>query len=386
MKIALVCPYDFAYPGGVAVHIAHLAEEFTKVGHNVKILAPSSARPPDMPHYENLISLGRPVPVPSGGSTARVSLSIWLQPRLKAILKQERFDIVHLHEPLAPILPLTILHVSTAVNVGTFHAFHGSRRIYWLSRYFLRRSFNKLDGHIAVSKPALDFVSKYFPGDYQIIPNGVDVNQFANNTQTIPELRDDKINILFVGRLREKRKGLRYLLGAYSQLKWRYPNIRLIVVGPGQPDEECTRLIDERNARDVIFAGNVSFEDLACYYRTSDIFCAPNIGKESFGIILLEAMAAKKPIVATSIEGFSYVMQNGSQGFLVPPRDEEALANALEILIKDPALRKTMGSEGFQRAQQFHWPQIGAQILEYYEILLQRRKKPSQSLNSTTEL
>jgi phosphatidylinositol alpha-mannosyltransferase len=160
----------------------------------------------------------------------------------------------------------------------------------------------------------------------------------------------------------------------------------LIVVGPGQPDEECTRLIDERNAGDVIFAGNVSFEDLARYYRTADIFCAPNIGKESFGIILLEAMATGKPIVATNIEGFSYVMQNDTQGFLVPPRDEEALADSLEILIKNPELRKTMGSKGFQRSQQFHWPQVGAQILEYYENLLQRHNKPSQPLSSATEL
>ena len=373
MKIALVCPYDYAYPGGVAVHIAHLAEEFTALGHTVKIIAPLSARPPDLVNQENLIILGRSVPVPSGGSTARVSLSIWLEPRLRTLLAREQFDIIHLHEPLAPILPLSVLRLSHAVNVGTFHAFHGSRHIYWMSHHLLRHWFAKLDGRIAVSQPARDFVGKYFPSDYRIIPNGIDVDHFANNAHPLPQFQDDKLNILFVGRIREKRKGLKYLLGAYSRLKWQYSRIRLLVVGPGQPDEECLRLIDERNATDVYFMGSVPYHELPRYYHAAHIFCAPNTGKESFGLVLLEAMAAGKPIVATAIEGFSSVMHHGVEGLLVPPRDEDALAACLELLINDAALRQTLGAQGSLRAGEFHWPQVAAQVMDYYETLLQQR-------------
>ncbi len=370
MKIGLVSPYDYAYPGGVMAHIFHLSQHLIKAGHEIKIIAPLSSPPAILD--KGFIRLGRSVPVPTGGSTARISLSVWLEPRIKRLLKEESFDVIHLHEPLAPVIPLLILHLSQAVNVGTFHAFHGSSRVYWLSKHMLRRSHERLDGRIAVSSPALGFVSKHFPGDYRVIPNGIEFNRFSKPARPLRDFQDGKLNILFVGRL-EKRKGLRYLLGAYGKLKWKHPNTRLIVVGPGNPEPEAYRFIAERNIEDVVLVGGVSYEDLPRYYQAADIYCSPATGKESFGIVLLEAMAAGKPIVATNIEGYASVMTHREEGLLVPPKNEEALEEALDTLLTDSALREEMGARGTQKAPHYDWEQVTARIIEYYTYLLDRR-------------
>jgi phosphatidylinositol alpha-mannosyltransferase len=379
MKIGLVSPYDYAYPGGVMAHIFHLGKHLIQAGHQIKVIAPLSSPPSVLD--KDFIRIGRSVPVPTGGSTARISLSVWLAPQIKRLLKEESFDVIHLHEPLAPILPLFILHLSQSVNVGTFHAFHGSGRIYWFSKYVLKRWHDKLDGRIAVSNPALSYVSRHFPGDYRVIPNGIEVNRFTTPAPPLPEFEDDKLNILFVGRL-EKRKGLKYLLGAYSKLKWSHPNTRLIVVGPGNPEPEAYRFIAERNLQDVVLVGGVSYEDLPRYYQAADIFCAPATGKESFGIVLLEAMAAGKPIVASNIEGYSSVMSHGQEGLLVPPRDEEALQESLETLLGDAALREEMGSRGIQTATLYDWEKVTARIIEYYSFLLDRRSVTPHSFTT----
>ncbi len=370
MKIGLVSPYDYAYPGGVMAHIFHLSRHLIDAGHEIKIIAPLTSPPAILD--KGFIRLGRSVPVPTGGSMARISLSVWLEPRIKRLLAEEQFDVIHLHEPLAPVIPLYILRLSKAVNVGTFHAFHGSGRVYRVSKYALRRYHDKLDGRIAVSSPALSMVSRHFPGDYRVIPNGIEFSRFATPARPLNDFQDGKLNILFVGRL-EKRKGLKYLLGAYSKLKWRHPNTRLIVVGPGNPEPEVFRFIAERNLEDVVLVGGVSYEDLPRYYQAADIFCSPATGKESFGIVLLEAMASGKPIVATSIEGYSSVMSHGEEGLLVPPRSEEALQTALETLIADPALREEMGARGAEKAPRYDWERVTAQIIDYYTHLLERR-------------
>jgi len=233
MKIALVSPYDFAYPGGVCNHISCLEQHFTRMGHEVKIIAPASKAVSTF--GDRFIPVGKPRPVPVSGSIARITLSPWLSSRIKKVLDRENFDICHLHEPLMPMLCTTVLRLSNVPNVGTFHASGGKP---WYSfgtpigKLILKKWVRKLDGKIAVSEPAMEYVHNHFPGDYTIIPNGVDSRHFSPDIPPIEELNDGKLNILFIGRL-EKRKGLDYLLEAYKQIKPEIPNSRLIVVGPG---------------------------------------------------------------------------------------------------------------------------------------------------------
>ena len=373
IKIGLISPYDHAFPGGVTDHINHLAGQFRSWGHPVRVIAPCSA--PQRIEDEDFIAMGRPVPIPSGGSIARVSLSVWLRPRIKALLQKEAFDVIHLHEPFAGFVTVNTLSVATSVdsiNVGTFHTYRGTR-LYGVGAVRLAmRYYRRLHGRIAVSRPAHQFISRHFPGDYEIIPNGIQVDDFSDAVP-YPDLQDGMINLLFVGRL-EKRKGLKYLLGAYSRLKWDWPNLRLIVVGPGKPDDDSYRIMAERNLQDVVFTGRVSDADRARYYKSADIYCSPATGRESFGIVLLEAMAAGKPVVVSDIEGYSSVVTHGREGLLVPPKDDEALADAIAALLKNPALRASLAANGRRTVEQFRWDRVAGQVMDYYKTFLDARQ------------
>lgn len=363
MKIALVSPYDFGYDGGVVTHISQLSDQLQRIGHSVKIIAPLDSS--SGVAQENLIPIGRPVPVPTGGSIARISLSIWRERRVRSILKEENFDVLHVHEPLAPILPLSVINSSKTANVGTFHAFHGSGYMYFFSKGLMKRWFSRLDSLIAVSEPAKKYVSKAFPGDYNVIPNGIDVDFFSKNVEPFDAFKDGKLNILFVGRM-EKRKGLKYLLQAYSKLKWEHPGIRLIIVGPGNPGKENYRIMSERNIQDVVFVGRVTDEQKRRYFQTADIFCAPNTGKESFGIVLCEAMASGRPVVASDIPGFDSVVTSGNEGLLVPPKDVEAFYLALKKLVESPSLRFSMGERGLNSVKAYSWDNVMPKIVDCY--------------------
>ncbi len=391
MKIALVSPYDFAYPGGVTLHISYLERYFTKMGHEVKVIAPASKAVSSF--GDRFIPIGRPRPVPASGSICRVTISPWLSPKIKAVLDEENFDIIHLHEPLMPMLCTTVLRLSQTANIGTFHACHASflgRPAYNFARpigkWILRRWFRKLDGKIAVSKPAMGFARGHFPGYYNIIPNGVDVDHFSPDVSPIDQFCDGKLNILFVGRL-EKRKGLNYLLEAFKQVKQEIPDSRLIIVGPGtRLRRKYEKQVARSGLKDVIFVGFVSYDELSRYYKTADVFCAPATGAESFGIILLEAMAMGKPIVASNIEGYASVVTHGVDGLLVPPRDKEGLARALISLLRDQSLRQEMGAKGRAKALEHSWEQIAQKVFDYYVRVLGEppwRKQFSQSKATT---
>lgn len=366
-KIALVSPYDHAFHGGVADHINSLAAQFREWGHTVKIIAPCKSA--DAVEDDDFIPMGRAVPIPSGGSIARVSFSVWLKPRIKQMLEREAFDVAHFHEPFAGLISkdmLSLIDPAESTAVGTFHTYEGTRLYKIGAKRLAMPYFRMLQGRIAVSKPAYDFISRHFPGDYEIIPNGIQVDDFADAKPFERLKSDGKTNLLFLSRL-EKRKGLKYLLGAFSRLKWDWPNLRLLVAGGGKPDADSLRILSERNLQDVVFLGRVSDEEKFRYYKTADIYCAPATGKESFGIVLLEAMAAGAPIVASGIEGYSSVITHGREGLLVPPKDEDALADALAALLKDAALRRRLGATGAMTVQEYRWERVARRVMDCYD-------------------
>jgi phosphatidyl-myo-inositol alpha-mannosyltransferase len=377
VKLALVSPYDFAYPGGVTEHVAHLAEQFLAFGHEVHIVAPSSddESEPIASVEAPVHRIGRVVSIPANGSVARITLSLRSYLQAKQLLQQQQFDLIHLHEPLMPALPLTVLRHSNTTNIGTFHAFRNTPLTYFYSKPILRPFFRKLHGHITVSSAAREFVGEYFPAEYRVIPNGIDFARFYERLPRLPELSDDRPTVLFVGRL-EKRKGLKFLLRAWPSVLERQPDARLVVVGRGRPLEGYRRFARRQgwSPEDVVFAGYVPSEDLPRYYQACDVFCAPNTGQESFGIVLLEAMAAGAPIVASDIPGYRDVISDGLQGVLVEPQNPAAIADAVCRLLGNPELRAGMRRAGQDKAQAYDWPRVAAQVLDYYAEVLERRE------------
>ncbi len=369
MRIALACPYDYSYPGGVQTHISCLARELVKIGYQVTVLAPCArSRPIDEVPSVEVIKFGRSVPWPGGGSTARISFSIWYERKLKNLLTPENFDIVHIHEPLMPFFALMCSYFSTVPTVGTFHAYNeGPGKGYIMWRPILGRVAKKLTARLAVSEPASQYASRYFPGKYTIIPNGIDVERFSVPTERPSVFRKHYTNILFVGRLSEPRKGLRYLLEAYSLLKMNERRIRLIVAGPGLPDMQSYRIMSERGIDDVVFTGKLMNYELTSFYQHADIFCAPNLGKESFGLVIGEALASGVPVIASDIPGFRSVVKNRESAILVPPKDSKAIADAITTLIDNPTLRQSLIETGKARVQTFKWNNIGLQIANFYK-------------------
>ena len=325
----------------------------------------------DDPPAQDVIQIGQAIAVPYNGAVGRITLSLRLEWLVSRMLERERFDIIHHHEPLVPFLSMQILDSARCPNVATFHAFGGFSFSYWAGRMIGRRYMRKLDARIAVSSAARHFISSYFPGDYRIIPNGVDVSFYAN-ARPLPEYADGKINILFVGRL-EPRKGAMYLMEAYAKLKKKHPEIRLILCSVGPLLGRLRRFVRANRIEDVLFAGRVDDADKARFYKTAQIFCAPSTGQESFGIVLLEAMAAGLPVVASDIHGYKRVVQRNVTGLLVEPKSPEALADALERLICDPGLRQRLGEAGSRRAPEYDWSHVAAQLVELYEEVIRRK-------------
>jgi phosphatidylinositol alpha-mannosyltransferase len=345
----------------------NLAQHFIRRGHDVKVIAPSSKHMRVQPDYLHVIGHSS-IGLPASGSVANISLSYNLGPRIKRYLEREDFDVVHVHEPFMPLVPFQFIRYSRSTTVATFHAARDTgSRMYGYTKFIIQPWWPRIHGRIAHSRAALKLIGKYFAARYRIIPSGIDYAFFAAEVPPVPKFMDGKRNILFVGR-QEQRKGLPYLLEAYARLKKEMPQTRLIVVGPdGGLRQGALRYISQNDVKDVVFTDFVPYEDLPRYYRSADVFCAPNTGHESLGLIILEAMAAGVPIVATRIQGFEDVLTEGVHGLFAAPRDSEGLCDALRRMLGDSAMREEMGKAGARDARNYSWEEMSGRVLQYYE-------------------
>jgi phosphatidylinositol alpha-mannosyltransferase len=350
MNIALVSPYDFPFPGGVTQHIYYLDKHFRDLGHQVKIIAPCAGEDPEQLPDNVVVTTTRVISIPFSGSKARIPYSPAVNWRVKRALHAENFDIVHAHEPMTLPVPIMALTHSRAINVGTFHAYRDTHNIYKYGRRVFQPFFDKLHGKIAVSEAAKATVARYFGGEFTIIPNGIDVNRFGGDqVRPLEQYADGRLNILFVGRLDPRKAYRRKEMSGF--------------------------LHDVRghHLTGVKFVGRVSDEELPRYYRSCHVFCAPSTGFESFGIVLLEAMAAGKPSVASNIPGYRDLLEDGREGLLAEPKNERSLAEALIRILRDPGMRQRMGDQGRAKASQYSWRQVALRVLDYYQELLNRK-------------
>jgi phosphatidylinositol alpha-mannosyltransferase len=368
VKIGLVTPYVYPLPGGVNEHVRFLYENLRSRGHDVRIITSSHGL--QRSSEGDVIRIGKGFSVPTNGSVGTITVSPRYVSQVKRVLERERFDLLHFHEPFVPFLSLVVLRQSTSVNVATFHAYAGFSPAYELGSKTLPRYAAKLHGRIAVSAAARHFVDRFFPGDYKVIPNGVNVGRYQRAVP-IARWQDGTPNLLFVGRL-EDRKGLPHLLKAFRLIRKSGLEARLLVVGSGPQEREARRYVLTRGLQNVEFLGRVSDAEKAQLFKTADVFVSPATGRESFGVVLLEAMAAGAPIVCSDIHGYKGVVQRGRQGILVPPRDSKALAAAITELLVDPALRARLGASGQARAEQFSWERVTAKVEEYYGFVIRR--------------
>lgn len=374
LRILLGSDYFPPMPSGIGEHVAYLAEYLRARGHDVDVVTAGTREPHADPPY--VIRIGRTIPVPINQSIGRITLAPRLLTRLKKVLDAKPYDILHLHPPLSPSIPLALLHLSETVNIGTFHAAHRNLFLYDVFQNVLERYARKLHGRIAVSRVAAESVSRYFPGEYTIIPNGVDIRRFRPDLPPIPWMtQSPAFHVLFVGRF-EPRKGLLYLLRAVYLLRDRIPSLRLVVVGDGPLrafyHREVTRLgIGNR----VVFVGRVSRDQLPRYYVSADVFVSPATGAESFGIVLLEAQACGAPVVASHIPGYAQVIRDGENGILVPPRSPRHLARALLELYEHPDLAHRLREAGFRVVRtRYAWDVVARAVENFYRETLRKSR------------
>ncbi len=370
VKIAQVTPYDFHHPGGVAEHIIHLREQFIQLGHEVVVMSPRSTKG-GIQIEDGFYGIGRTISIPGNGSKVRLTFDVTLYNAVKEMMRREQFDVIHLHEPLTPVLPAMVLLNSHSTNVATFHAYRDSSAWYSALKPYLSFLLSRLDEKIAVSEPAREFNRQYFEGPFDVIPNGIDTTRFREEHEPFPWARDGAPRILFVGRYEEQRKGFKYLLRAMPLIRQQFPEARLVVVGNGRP-EKYEEVISRYGIWGVDFVGMVPAEQLPRYYASCDLFCAPSIHGESFGIILLEAMASGKPVIASDIPGYASVMTDGREGLLAEPRDPTSIALAIVRLLSDDALKRRVAEQGLKTAAHYAWPSVARQVLQTYEVARER--------------
>lgn len=375
MRIAQVTEFYPPWSGGIGEHVTHLSRELIAQGHEVRILTGHNrvtgrAAPVDPELERNTIRLGPNVRFPYNGGMASVTYAPHLPRRLDAVLAREGFDIVHIHNPMTPVLPLLALDRSAAINVGTFHSYHPTERMLRWWKKVLEPRLPRLQLAIAVSEAARSAFHRYFDHPYEIVPNGIDLQRFAPNGHVPPP--DGEQSLLFVGQLVPK-KGLHVLLAAFEELLAEYPRLRLRIVGDGPLESAARRQLGPRSRRQVEFLGAQYGDRLVELYRTCDVFCAPSVGHESFGITLLEAMAAGKPIVAANIPGFDSVVRDGVEAVMYACQDPRALRDALRSVVCDAAKRRDLAAAARRRVVEYGWPRVAARVLEHYEFLLRAR-------------
>ena len=379
MRILLASPYDLTYLGGVTSHVYDLADQLSIEGHEVTVAGPVGD---GLVRHTDVVRLGGSFRFPTQGDAARINLNPMMWLTVRDFLKQRTFDVMHLHEPFLGFIGSSLMRHGEAVKVGTFHTWNKRTHLPYVAFGPLVRRWNHmLDGRIAVSESARKTVSRYVPDDYRVIPNGIPFGTFSRTVPPPEHLRDRRPTVLFVGRL-EARKGVQVLLRSFKMLKSRIPALRLVIVGDGTIAAPLRRWAHENELEDVLFEGYQPREVLPSYYHRADVFCAPSIENESFGITLLEAMAAGRPVVASNGNGSQTLGTDGETGLVVEGGNAVALAQAIERLLEDVSLAERLGVAAQQRASEFDWSIVASNILEYYREVSRR---PAVSLAFASE-
>ena len=352
--------------GGISEHVFFLSRELRKRGHDVEIL--TSRIPGYSPKERGTIRVGRGVAFPINKSFSRMTVGIGVSSRINRLLRKNRYDVVHIHGSLAPLLPMAVLRLTRPLpqtkTVATFHAGHGPSLLYRIFKHpMYRRYFSCYDGLIAVSPVAENTMAYFFPGNYRIVPNGVDTEVFSPG-KSLLKLPDSPLKLLFVGRF-EPKKGLRHLLCAMPRIKRHVPDVKLVVVAGGPMKPYYDKFLTDEVRDSVIFAGEVVGNLRREYYRWCDISITPSIGSESFGITLLEAMGCGKPVVATDIPAFRYVMSE-DEGVFTRTCDHEDLARAVLELNDRKADWDKIGRAGRTKALSLSWPKVAGIIEDFF--------------------
>lgn len=365
MRIGLVCPYSFDVPGGVQGHVLEVAQVLVDRGHHVSVLAPGEDDA-DLPAF--VVPAGRSVGIPYNGSVARLSFGPVSYTRVRRWIRAEQFDVLHVHEPVAPSLSMLALIVAEGPIVATFHTANPKSKALTAFQGMLQPFMEKITGRIAVSELARQVQVEHLGGDAVIIPNGVDTAAYVN-AAPLPDHPRAGGTIGFVGRFAEPRKGMAVLLAAVELLIPSRPDLQLLVAGAGDPDE----LMDAagpRLAPHLRLLGQVSNADKASMLSSVDIYCAPNTGGESFGMILTEAMAAGAAVVASDLDAFRRVLDDGRCGVLFPVGDAVALAAALADTLDRPEPRAAMVARASVAVRQYDWAVVTDQILQVYDTVI----------------
>ncbi|GAA0381685.1 GDP-mannose-dependent alpha-(1-2)-phosphatidylinositol mannosyltransferase [Acrocarpospora corrugata] len=365
MRIGIVCPYMWDVPGGVQAHVRDLAEALIEDGHRVSVIAPASDDAP-LPGY--VVSAGRAVPVPYNGSVARLTFGFLSANRVRKWIREGRFDVLHVHEPAVPSIGVLACWVARGPIVATFHASYQRSRAMSVAAPMLQSALEKITGRIAVSDAARKTLVEHLGGDAVLIPNGVTVGRYAE-AEPLPGWGPDGDVIGFLGRMDEPRKGLPVLLEAFAKLAQERPRLRLLVAGPGDADDVYQRVPAGLHDR-IGLLGLVSEQDKVRAYHSVDLFCAPNLGGESFGIVLTEAMSAGAPIVASDIPAFRRVLGEGQAGALFATGDAGALARTAGALLEDPALRAKLSAEARLAVRKYDWSTVARDVLRVYETVV----------------